>query len=148
MRVESSGVGIDRALYSTYLSYLPKNKFSYKLKCHADSRGSFVEVLKTSVNGQFSFFTANPGVTRGEHYHHTKSEKFLVLKGKAKFKFKNVLNNEKFSLIVSDSIPEVVETIPGWAHNIKNIGNETMIVMLWANEVFNSSIPDTIKFKV
>ena len=70
-------------------------------------------------------------------------KKFLVLKGKAKFKFKNVLNNEKFSLIVSDSIPEVVETIPGWAHNIKNIGNETMIVMLWANEVFNSSIPDT-----
>ena len=108
-----------------------------------DSRGKFVEFLKTNVSGQFSFFTAKKGVVRGGHFHHTKSEKFLVLNGNALFTFINITNKEKFSIKVSSDEVKVVETIPGWAHNIKNIGEDDLIVMLWANELFDKENPDT-----
>ena len=91
--IQNVGRGFIRSLYSTYVSYLPTSKFSYSLPSHSDSRGRFVEMLKTSDSGQFSFFTALPGITRGGHYHHTKSEKFLVLQGTALFKFKNIIFN-------------------------------------------------------
>jgi UDP-2-acetamido-2,6-beta-L-arabino-hexul-4-ose reductase len=105
-------------------------------------------MLKTSDSGQFSFFTALPGVTRGGHYHHTKTEKFLVITGHARFGFRHMLTGEKYQLITSGDNPQVVETVPGWTHDITNIGTEEMVVMLWANEIFDRANPDTIASKV
>lgn len=146
--VERVGAGLVRALYSTYVSYLPLAKFSYELPKYGDERGVFVEFLKTQDSGQFSFFTAHPGITRGEHYHHSKTEKFLVIKGKARFGFRNVLTHETFEIDTEGDVPRVVETIPGWAHDITNVGDDEMVVMLWANENFDRSRPDTIACKV
>jgi len=143
LNIERVGDGLTRCLYSTYLSYKTPDMFSYKLMSHKDNRGVFVEMLKTKDSGQFSYFTAHPGVTRGGHYHHSKNEKFLVIKGDAKFKFRNIVTNESFELNTSGQTPEVVETIPGWSHDITNEGDEEMIVMLWANEIFDSKNPDT-----
>lgn len=140
---ENVGKGMLRALYSTYISYLPLEDWSYKLDKNEDSRGAFVEIMKTRDSGQFSFFTAHPGITRGGHYHHTKTEKFLVVRGKAVLNFRNILTNQKHQIFVSSDNPEVVETIPGWAHDITNIGDEDMIVFIWANEVFDVTNPDT-----
>ncbi len=137
------GTGLMRALYSTYISYLPPDKFAYPLTQHADPRGVFVEMLKTPDCGQFSFFTAHPGITRGGHYHHSKTEKFLVIKGQARFKFRHMQTGQTHELLTSGDKPEVVETVPGWTHDITNIGTDEMIVMLWANEVFNRDHPDT-----
>lgn len=141
---ERVGTDLTRALYSTYLSYIPSNLFKYSLKSHTDERGVFCEMLKTKDSGQFSFFTAHSGVTRGGHYHHTKNEKFLVIKGEAIFKFENINTGQRHELTVSGSNPEIVETVPGWTHDITNSGNEELIVMLWANEVFDRDTPDTI----
>jgi UDP-2-acetamido-2,6-beta-L-arabino-hexul-4-ose reductase len=145
---EKVGTGLIRALYSTYVSYLPTESFSYQVPKYGDPRGVFVEMLKTRDAGQFSFFTAYPGITRGEHYHHTKTEKFLVIKGKAHFGFRNMDTNETYEIITNGDEPEIVETVPGWTHNITNIGDEEMIVMLWANEIFDRQKPDTIAQKV
>jgi UDP-2-acetamido-2,6-beta-L-arabino-hexul-4-ose reductase len=146
--VDKAGEGLTRALYSTYLSYLQPDQFSYPLKKHEDARGIFVEMLKTPDSGQFSFFTARPGVTRGGHYHHSKNEKFLVVKGQARFRFRHIFTDEKAELFTSDNQPEVVETIPGWAHEITNVGADEMIVMLWANERFDPQRPDTVACQV
>jgi UDP-2-acetamido-2,6-beta-L-arabino-hexul-4-ose reductase len=145
---EPVGTGFLRALYSTYVSYLPTNAFSYKVPKYGDARGVFVEMLKTPDAGQFSFFTAHPGITRGDHYHHTKTEKFLVIKGKAHFGFRNVSTGESYDIITEGEEPEIVETVPGWTHNITNVGADEMIVMLWANEIFDRQRPDTIAQKV
>jgi dTDP-4-dehydrorhamnose 3,5-epimerase-like enzyme len=142
------GNGINRALYATYISYLDKSSFSYPLINHADQRGNFIEILKTESHGQISCLTAGPGVTRGQHYHHSKSEKFLVVKGKARFCFRNLLTGEYHEVTVTASKPEIVETIPGWVHNITNISDEEMIVILWANELFNPDCPDTNPGKI
>jgi len=141
---EDVGLGLQRALYSTYLSYFEKKDFHYKLKGYEDDRGIFCEFIKTKASGQFSFFTALPGITRGSHYHHSKSEKFLVLQGRAKFKFEHMINNDKHVIETDSSELKVVESIPGWAHNIQNIGKGKLIVMLWANEIFDRDNPDTI----
>lgn len=141
---EKVGIGFLRALYATYVSYLPCDEFQYAIPSHGDERGVFVEMLKTKDSGQFSFFTAHSGVTRGGHYHHTKTEKFLVIKGNARFKFRHILTDEVFSIDTSGKTPMIVETIPGWSHNITNIGDDELIVMLWANEIFNHNKPDTI----
>jgi len=141
---ERVGTGLIRALYSTYLSYLPADKFAYSLPVHGDARGSFVEILKTPDAGQFSFFTSRPGITRGGHYHHTKTEKFLVMKGHARFGFRNMLSNEVYHLETRGEQPQIVETVPGWTHDITNIGTDEMLVMLWANEIFDRENPDTI----
>lgn len=148
MVAESVGVGLTRALYSTYLSFLRPEQFAYPLVAHADARGRFVEMLKTKDSGQFSFFTAHPGITRGGHYHHTKNEKFLVIQGKARFGFRHVVTGEAYELFTDGEKPEVVETVPGWSHDITNIGDNEMIVMLWANEIFDRRHPDTIVHKV
>lgn len=145
---ERVGTGLVRALYATYLSYLPNAKFSYDIRQYTDSRGVFVEMLKTHDSGQFSYFTACPGIIRGGHYHHTKTEKFLVIKGEALFRFRHLLTNELVELHTSGEKPQVVDTIPGWSHDITNIGNEEMIVMLWANENFDRERPDTFASKV
>ena len=142
------GAGLVRALYATYMSYLPNEKFSYCIPQHADPRGVFVEMLKTKDSGQFSYFTAHPGITRGGHYHHTKSEKFLVIKGKALFRFRHLLTNELVELRTSGAAPQVEDTIPGWTHDITNVGDDEMVVMLWANEIFDRQKPDTVARKV
>ena len=140
---ERVGEGLTRVLYATYVSYLPPEDFVYSVEKHSDPRGEFVEMLKTKDSGQFSFFTAHPGVTRGGHYHHSKTEKFLVIKGQARFHFRNIITDEFYEILTSGSKPEIVETIPGWAHDITNIGDDEMIVMLWPNEIFDRQRPDT-----
>ena len=145
---EAVGTGLTRALYSTYLSFLKPEQFAYPLVTHADPRGRFVEFLKTKDSGQFSFFTAFPGITRGGHYHHSKNEKFLVIQGKARFGFRHIVTGEYVERFTDGALPEVVETVPGWSHDITNIGDTEMIVMLWANEIFDRQAPDTISHKV
>lgn len=145
---ECVGIGLVRALYATYVSYLPIEKFIYGVESHSDPRGTFVEILKTTNSGQFSYFTTFPGVTRGRHYHHTKTEKFLVIKGRALFRFRHLLTQELVEIHTSDKKPEIVDSIPGWSHDITNIGEEEMIVILWANEVFDRNKPDTVSSKI
>lgn len=137
------GTGLVRALYSTYVSYLPPNDFAYSLPKYGDSRGMFVEMLKTESSGQFSYFTAHPGITRGGHYHHSKTEKFLVIKGLARFGFRHILTGDYHEILTTGDEPQVVETVPGWTHDITNVGDDEMVVMLWANEIFNRDKPDT-----
>ena len=148
LMTERVGTGFVRALYATYVSYLPSVKFSYHIPQHADPRGVFGEMLKTPDCGQFSYFTAHPGITRGGHYHHTKTEKFLVIKGEALFRFRHLLTDELVELRTSGTSPQVVETVPGWTHDITNIGSDEMVVMLWANEIFDRLKPDTVTSKV
>lgn len=145
---ERVGTDLTRALYATYVSYLPNEDFAYGVPQYADARGVFVEMLKTPDCGQFSYFTAHPGVTRGGHYHHTKTEKFLVIKGKALFRFRHLLTAELVELETSGEKPVVVDTIPGWTHDITNVGTDEMVVMLWANENFDRQRPDTVASKV
>lgn len=137
------GNGFLRALYATYLSYLPPESFSFCLPMYGDNRGVFVEMLKTPDCGQFSFFTAHAGITRGGHYHHSKNEMFLVIKGEARFRFRQMCTGEHYELKTTGTNPQIVQTVPGWTHDITNIGSDELVVMLWANEVFNRSKPDT-----
>lgn len=146
--IENVGTGLTRALYATYISYLPAKEFSYELVSHGDPRGSFSEVVRTPHAGQFSYFNAHPGVTRGGHYHHTKTEKFLVVHGRALFKFRHILTDETHEIETSSDTPVVVDTIPGWSHDITNIGNDIMVCLLWANELFDRERPDTIAAEV
>jgi len=143
LMTERVGTGLVRALYATYVSYLPPELFAYTVPQYGDPRGVFAEMLKTPDCGQFSYFTAHPGITRGGHYHHSKTEKFLVIKGQARFKFRHMQTGEAYELLTSGDKAEVVETVPGWTHDITNIGTDEMIVMLWANEVFDREKPDT-----
>jgi UDP-2-acetamido-2,6-beta-L-arabino-hexul-4-ose reductase len=143
LMTERVGTGLVRALYATYVSYLPVEAFAYPVVQHADPRGVFAEVLRTPDCGQFSYFTAHPGITRGGHYHHSKTEKFLVIKGQARFKFRHMQTGQTHELLTSGVKPEIVETVPGWSHDITNVGTDEMIVMLWANEVFDRERPDT-----
>ena len=137
------GAGFKRALYATFLSYLPKEKFTYELEKYIDQRGEFSEFIRTKNSGQISFFTINKGFTRGNHYHHTKNEKFFLVQGKVKFEMFNIFSNERFSINIEARDNKVVESIPGWSHSIKNIGNNTAIVILWSNEIFDKKNPDT-----
>ncbi len=138
------GEGFIRSLYSTYVSYLAPEQFAYSVTRHSDDRGTFVEMLKTKESGQFSFFTAHPGITRGGHYHHTKTEKFLVINGKALYKFRHIVTGESYELTVDGEESRIVETAPGWTHDVTNIGDSELVVMLWANEIFDREAPDTI----
>jgi UDP-2-acetamido-2,6-beta-L-arabino-hexul-4-ose reductase len=142
------GAGLARALHATYLSFLEPDAFAYDVPVHSDPRGSFVEMLKTPECGQISYFTAHPGVTRGGHYHHTKTEKFLVVKGMARFGFRHVLTGERAEITVNGGSGRIVETVPGWAHDVTNVGSDEMVCLLWANENFDRAKPDTIMMKV
>ena len=145
---EPVGTGITRALYSTYISYLPKEKFIYDLPKYEDDRGMFVEILKTKDSGQFSFFTIRPGITRGSHYHHSKTEKFCVVNGVVRLQFRKLGCEDIFVINLSDKRLQIIETIPGWVHDITNMGQNDALVVTWANEVFDSAKPDTISQKV
>ena len=142
--VDRVGGGFLRALYATYLSYLPTTDFAYPVVRHDDPRGGFAEMLRTKDSGQVSYFTSAPGVTRGGHYHHTKNEKFLVVQGRARFRFRNIATGEAHAIDVSGDAPTVVDTVPGWAHDITNTGSDPLLVLLWANENFDRQRPDTI----
>jgi len=146
--VERVGSGFLSKLYSTYISYTSPEEFSYSIPSYGDERGVFAEIIKTKDSGQFSFFTAKPGVTRGGHYHNSKTEKFLVIKGEARFGFRHVALDETHEIYITSKELKIVETVPGWSHNITNIGTEDMVVMLWANKIFNPNNPDTITYKV
>lgn len=137
------GCGFERALYATYLSFLPTDKFSYYLNGHEDERGTFYEFVKTMDSGQVSISTTAPGVTRGNHYHNTKNEKFLVIKGEASIKHRQIHGDDVIEYKVSDKKLEVVEMIPGYTHDITNTGDSEMVLLLWANETFDRDNPDT-----
>lgn len=143
LMTERVGTGLVRALHATYTSYLPVESFTYTVPQHGDPRGVFAEMLKTPDCGQFSYFTAHPGITRGGHYHHSKTEKFLVIKGQALFKFRHMQTGQVHELVTTGEKAEIVEIVPGWVHDITNIGKDEMVVMLWANEVFDRERPDT-----
>jgi UDP-2-acetamido-2,6-beta-L-arabino-hexul-4-ose reductase len=146
--IERVGNGLVGNLYSTYLSYISPEQFAYSIPSYGDKRGMFAEMLKTKDSGQFSFFTAGPGITRGGHYHQSKTEKFLVIQGNARFSFRHVVSDETHEICTTSKELKIVETVPGWSHDITNIGTEEMIVMLWVNKVFDPDNPDTITYKM
>ena len=137
-----------KKIYSTYVSFLPINKFNYKLKDYSDNRGSFVEFLRNEQFGQFSYFSICPKKTRGNHFHHTKIEKFIVIAGKAKFNFVNIINKSRFSILANSNENLVINSIPGWAHNIENPGKEMTKILVWCNEILDKDNPDTIFYKI
>lgn len=137
-----------KKLYATYLSYLPKSKFSYPLKMNIDERGYFTEFLKTSEYGQVSVNISHPGITKGEHWHHTKNEKFLVVKGNALIQFRNIYSDEVIDYEVSGDKLEVIDIPTGYTHNIINLGKDDVITIIWANESFDPNNPDTYYEKV
>ena len=135
--------GFVRALYAIYLSFLPKDKFSYKLNGHKDNRGTFYEILKTLDSGQLGLSTTKPNIVRGNHFHNTKNEKFIVVRGKALIELRDIFSDEVVSFEVSGDNLEVVEMIPGYTHNIKNIGDDELVLLIWANENYDPNNPDT-----
>lgn len=142
--IDRVGEGLARALYATYVASLPPDRFSYPIIAHRDPRGAFAEMLKTTDSGQFSVFNALPGVTRGGHYHHTKTEKFLIVHGRARFRFRHMISGEEHEVDAGADDFRVVETVPGWTHDVTNIGDGLMVSLLWANERFDRERPDTI----
>lgn len=137
-----------KQLYSTYLSYLPKDGFSYPLKMNEDSRGSFTEFLRTQDRGQVSVNISKPGITKGNHWHHSKHEKFLVVKGNGLVQFREIGSREMIEYQVSGEKLEVIDIPTGYTHNIINTGSEDMVTVMWANESFDPQKPDTWYEKV
>ena len=134
---------LEKKLYSTYLSYLPKDKFSYPLKMNTDQRGSFTEFLKTEEYGQVSVNVSKPGITKGQHWHHSKNEKFLVVSGKGLIQFRDIYSDKIIEYYVSGDKLEVIDIPTGYTHNIINIGESDMVTIMWANEKFDPEHPDT-----
>ena len=133
----------EKKLYSTYLSFLPADSFSYRLCQNADERGSFTEFLKSENKGQVSVNVAKPGITKGNHWHHTKNEKFLVVSGEAVIAFRKVGEKEVIEYRVSGKDLTVVDIPCGYTHNIKNVGEDDLVTVMWVNEVFDPAKPDT-----
>lgn len=140
--------GLEKKLYATYLSYLPKEQFSYPLTMHKDERGSFTEILKTADRGQFSVNISKPGITKGEHWHHTKNEKFVVVSGKGRIQFRRVDSDEIIEYTVNGDEIVVVDIPTGYTHNIINEGETDLVTFMWCNECFNPKKPDTYFLKV
>ena len=137
-----------KKLYSTYLSHLPEDQFSYDLKMNVDQRGSFTEFIKTPDRGQVSVNISKPGITKGNHWHHTKNEKFLVVSGKGVIRFRKIYSDEVLDYFVSGDKMEVVDVPAGYTHNIKNLGDIDMVTIMWANEPFDPEKPDTYYLEV
>ena len=138
-----------KKLYSTYLSYLPKEKVSFPLKMNVDNRGSFTELLKTTNCGQFSVNISKPGITKGEHWHNTKWEFFIVVSGRALIQERKIGTDEVLEFYVSGEKIEAVHMLPGYTHNIINLSDtEDLITLMWANESFDKNRPDTFFEKV
>lgn len=132
-----------KKLYSTYLSFLPTDDFSYRLKMNVDQRGSFTEFIRTTDRGQVSVNISKAGITKGNHWHHSKNEKFLVVSGEGLIQFRKIGEDTIYEYRVSGDVLEVVDIPTGYTHNITNIGNNDMVTVMWANEAFNPEKPDT-----
>ncbi|MDD3106283.1 MAG: capsular polysaccharide biosynthesis protein CapF [Bacilli bacterium] len=137
-----------KKLYANYISYLPTDQFSYDLKMNIDHRGSFTEFLKTPDRGQVSINISKPGIVKGNHWHHTKNEKFLVVSGKGVIRFRKIDEQNIIKYYVSDDRLQVVDIPPGYTHNIENLGDTDMVTVMWANETFDPDKPDTIFVEV
>lgn len=137
-----------KKLYSTYLSYLQEDEFSYELKMNVDQRGSFTEFLRTPDRGQVSVNISKPGITKGNHWHHTKNEKFLVVSGEGVIRFRKLDSTDVIEYFVSGEKMQVVDIPVGYTHNIENLGNRDMVTIMWVNELFNPETPDTYYLEV
>lgn len=142
------GDELTKKLYSTYLSFLAEDNFSYKLKMNKDDRGSFTEFLRTTHAGQTSINISKPGIVKGNHWHHTKNEKFLVVSGEGVIRFRKPESNEIIEYFVSGEELEVVDIPVGYTHNIENLGKTEMVTVMWVNEPFNPNEPDTFFLEV
>ncbi|MBM6715430.1 SDR family oxidoreductase [Gemmiger formicilis] len=138
----------EKKLYSTYLSYLPTDQFAYDLNMHCDNRGSFTEFLRTPERGQVSVNISKPGIVKGNHWHHTKNEKFLVVKGEGVIRFRQIFSDEVIEYRVSGEKLQVVDIPCGYTHNIENVGDGEMVTVMWANEAFDPEHPDTFAMQV
>ncbi|MDR1726013.1 MAG: capsular polysaccharide biosynthesis protein CapF [Bacteroidales bacterium] len=143
LQVPDMSDNFTKALYSTYLSYLPKEQFSYPLKMNIDHRGSFTEVLKSADRGQISVNISKPHIIKGNHWHHTKNEKFLVVSGKGVIRFRQINGDEIIEYYVSGDKLEVVDIPVGYTHNIENLGETDMVTLMWVNEIYDAQKPDT-----
>lgn len=137
-----------KKLYSTYLSYLPEDSFSYPLNMNVDNRGSFTEIIRTADRGQVSVNISKPGITKGNHWHHTKNEKFVVVSGKGVIRFRKPNEDEITEYFVSGEKIEIVDIPVGYTHNIENLGDTDMVTIMWCNECFNPEKPDTYFLEV
>lgn len=133
----------EKKLYSTYLSYLEVDQFKYALKMNIDERGSFTEFIRTPDRGQVSVNISKPGITKGNHWHDTKNEKFLVVSGQGVIRFRKIGSEEIIEYFVSEEKLEVVDIPIGYTHNIENLGTKEMVTIMWVNEPFNREKPDT-----
>lgn len=138
----------EKKLYSTYLSYLPENEFKYPVKMNIDNRGSFTELFKSEERGQVSVNISKPGIIKGNHWHHTKNEKFIVVSGEGIIRFRKVGTDKVIEYKVSGEKIEVIDIPCGYTHNIENIGTTDMVTIMWANEIFNPEKPDTYFMEV
>jgi UDP-2-acetamido-2,6-beta-L-arabino-hexul-4-ose reductase len=138
----------EKKLYSTYLSYLPTDQFSYPLKMNIDNRGSFTEIIRTTCSGQFSVNIIKQGITKGNHWHHSKNEKFVVVSGNGLIQFRRIDAEEVIDYYVSGNKLEVVDIPTGYTHNIANVGDDDLVVFMWANEAYNAERPDTFFLEV
>lgn len=134
---------LTKKLYSTYLSFLPENQFSYDLKMNCDHRGSFTEFMRTPERGQVSVNVSKPGITKGNHWHHTKNEKFLVVSGEGLIRFRKIDSDEIIEYRVSGDRLQVVDIPTGYTHSIVNVGESDLVTVMWANECFDPEKPDT-----
>jgi UDP-2-acetamido-2,6-beta-L-arabino-hexul-4-ose reductase len=141
--VPQTGNEFTKKLFSTYLSYVELEDMVFTPVMNVDQRGSFTELIRTIDSGQFSISISKPGIFRGNHYHHTKMEKFIVVKGSAKITFKHVVTGELKEYYVDDKVLKIVNIPVGYTHKIENIGNDDMILLLWCNELFDKEKPDT-----
>jgi len=137
-----------KKLYSTYVSYLPEDQFSYDLKMNVDDRGSFTEFMKTPDRGQVSVNISKPGITKGNHWHHTKNEKFLVVSGRGVIRFRRIDSDHVIEYPVSGEKLEVIDIPVGYTHNIENLGETDMVTVMWVNECFDPKKPDTYSLEV
>ena len=138
----------EKKLYSTYLSYLPTDQFAYDLTMHCDDRGSFTEALRSPERGQVSVNISKPGIVKGNHWHHTKNEKFLVVQGEGVIRFRRIDCEEIIEYHVSGKKLQIVDIPCGYTHNIENVGSEDMVTVMWANECFDPDHPDTFYLPV
>lgn len=148
LKVPNMNRHLEKCLYSTYLSYLPENQYKYELFMHEDYRGSFTELLHFDGQGQLSVNIFKPGITKGNHYHHTKVEKFIVVKGQGCIRFRKIDSDEIFEYFVSDKKLEVVDVPVGYTHSFVNHSNEDMVAIIWCNEIYNPEKPDTYYLEV
>lgn len=137
-----------KKLYSTYLSFLPEDDFAYNLKMNVDNRGSFTEFIRTSDRGQVSVNVAKPGITKGNHWHHTKNEKFLVVSGEGLIRFRKIDSDEIIEYRVSGEKLQVVDIPTGYTHSIVNVGDTDLVTVMWVNEPFDPERPDTYFLEV